>query len=142
MSQPSLSQQVAKLERTVGQPLLVRLGRGVVPTDAGRILAERAAAILAAVDDAARQLKSSAGKPGGRLAIGAIPTVAPYLLPPVLGQFMKQCPGVELTVREDVTRELVAATTAGDLDLAIMAQPVADDRLRTEALLLRSRSCW
>src|SRR5688500_803320 len=110
VSQPSLSQQVAKLERTLGQQLLVRLGRRVVPTDAGRLLADRASAILAAVDDAGRQLTAAAGKPGGRLAVGAIPTVAPYLLPPVLGKFMRQCPDVEVLLREDVTRELVSAT--------------------------------
>ena len=114
---------------------LVRLGRRVVPTDAGRLLVDRAAAILAAVDDAARRLSDEAGQPGGRLAIGVIPTVAPYLLPPVLGRFMRQCPDVELALREDVTRELIPAVAAGDLDMAIVALPVADERLPTAPLL-------
>jgi LysR family hydrogen peroxide-inducible transcriptional activator len=135
VSQPSLSQQIAKLERALGQQLLVRLGRRVLPTDAGRLLAERAAAILAAVDDTERQLTDAASLRGGRLAVGAIPTVAPYLLPPVLSRFLGRQPDVELVIREDVTRQLVPATAAGDLDLAIIALPAEDERLHAEALL-------
>ena len=64
VSQPSLSQQILKLERRLGQPLLNRLGRRAVLTDAGRLLLERATAILAAVDDAERRL-GDRGPPGG-----------------------------------------------------------------------------
>src|SRR5947209_3561175 len=78
VSQPSLSQQILKLERRLGQPLLNRLGRRAVLTDAGRVLLERATAILAAVDDVERRLSDGDGLQGGRLAIGAIPTIAPY----------------------------------------------------------------
>src|SRR4029077_12017870 len=70
VSQPSLSQQVLKLERRLGQRLLNRLGRRAVLTDAGRLLLERATAILAAVEDVERRLADSAGAQGGRLAIG------------------------------------------------------------------------
>lgn len=135
VSQPSLSQQVAKLERRVGQTLLSRLGRQVVPTDAGRLLLERAAAILAAVDDAERQLRDGDGVAGGRLTVGAIPTVAPYLLPPVLKRFLARHPGAEVTIHEDVTRQLVPAAAAGELDLAVMALPVEDERLEAEPLV-------
>ncbi len=135
VSQPSLSQQIAKLEIQVGQRLLDRLGRRVQMTDAGRLLLERATAILAAVDDTERQLADGKGAQGGRLAIGAIPTVAPYLLPPVLERFLEARPDVELMIREDSTRQLVPATAAGDLDLAIIALPVEDERLHAEPLL-------
>src|SRR5688572_26238642 len=81
VSQPSLSQQILKLERQLGQPLFSRLGRRAVLTDAGRLLLDRAMTILANVDDAERRLR--AGDPmHGRLAIGAIPTIAPFVLPP------------------------------------------------------------
>src|SRR6516165_129252 len=84
VSQPSLSQQILKLERRLGQPLLNRLGRRAVLTDAGRLLLDRATNILATVDDAERRLCAGAEQQGGRLAIGAIPTVAPFVLPRTL----------------------------------------------------------
>src|SRR5437016_965007 len=107
VSQPSLSQQIQKLERGVGQRLFDRLGRKAVLTDAGRLLLERATTILTAVEDAAQQLKEFDQLAGGGLAIGAIPTVAPYLLPAALKNFIRQCPHVELTVHEDLTRRLL-----------------------------------
>src|SRR6185503_3412839 len=92
VSQPSLSQQIQKLERRLAQPLFNRLGRRAVLTDAGRLLLDRATAILATVDDAERRLRSGDEDHGGRLAIGAIPTIAPYLLPPTLQAFVRRCP--------------------------------------------------
>ena len=133
VSQPSLSQQISKLERQLGQRLFDRLGRRVLLTDAGRELLDRAHAILSAVDDAERQLK--AGGSQGRLTVGAIPTVAPYLLPAVLEQFTARHPDVELTIHEDVKQNLLAATVAGDIDLALVALPVVDDRLEVESIL-------
>src|SRR5262249_15252385 len=107
VSQPSLSQQIQKLEKRLG-PLLNRLGRRAVLTDAGRLLLERATAILAAVDDAERRLLDGDGV-RGRLAVGAIPTIAPYLLPAALERFARRHPAVEVTLVEDVTCNLVAA---------------------------------
>src|SRR5262249_61072295 len=80
VSQPSLSQQILKLERRLGQPLFNRLGRRAVLTDAGRLLLDRATAILAATDDAERRLAAGDGVPGGRPAGGARPTLGPALL--------------------------------------------------------------
>jgi LysR family hydrogen peroxide-inducible transcriptional activator len=135
VSQPSLSQQILKLERRLGQPLLNRLGRRAVLTDAGRLLLDRATAILAAVDDAERRLADEGGSLSGRLSIGVIPTIAPYLLPPALEGFARRCPDVELAFQEDVTRNLIAAVVEGDLDLAIVALPIADERLQVEPVL-------
>jgi LysR family hydrogen peroxide-inducible transcriptional activator len=135
VSQPSLSQQIQKLEKTLGQPLFNRLGRRTVLTDAGRLLLDRATAILAAVDDAERRLLAGDDLHGGRLAVGAIPTIAPYLLPRTLEGFVRHCPRVELVVREDVTNHLVQALVEGELDLAVVALPINDERLAAEALL-------
>jgi LysR family hydrogen peroxide-inducible transcriptional activator len=134
VSQPSLSQQIAKLERHVGQRLFDRLGRRVLLTEAGRLLLERATAILAAVEDAERRLRDDA-EVSGRLTVGAIPTVAPYLLPAALEHFLRLYPAVEVTVEEDVTARLVGATAAGEIDLALLALPIDDERLEAEALL-------
>ena len=135
VSQPSLSQQILKLERQLGQPLFSRLGRRAVLTDAGRLLLDRAMTILANVDDAERRLRTSDPLHGGRLAIGAIPTIAPFVLPPTLQTFIKRCPEVELTVREDVTSQLIPAVVEGELDLAIVALPIVDEHLEAEPLL-------
>jgi LysR family hydrogen peroxide-inducible transcriptional activator len=143
VSQPSLSQQIQKLERQLGQPLFNRLGRRAVLTDAGRLLLDRAMSVLATVDDAERRLLgggtnvagSDAAQQTGRLAIGAIPTVAPYLLPRALRAFIKRCPRVELLVREDVTRELVSAVVQGDLEMALIAAASPpDEHLESEVL--------
>ncbi|HLJ97738.1 MAG TPA: LysR substrate-binding domain-containing protein [Gemmataceae bacterium] len=134
VSQPSLSQQILKLERHLGQRLLNRLGRRAVLTDAGRLLLDRATAILAAVEDAHRRLVDDAGAGTGRLAIGAIPTIAPYLLPPALKRFARCYPQVEVSVQEDVTRNLIAAVLEGELDLALVALPITEERLEVEPL--------
>jgi LysR family hydrogen peroxide-inducible transcriptional activator len=134
VSQPSLSQQILKLERRLGQPLFSRLGRRAVLTDAGRMLLDRALSILATVDDAERRLRAGDRLDTGRLAVGAIPTIAPYLLPHVLQAFVRRCPRVELMVREDVTSHLVSAVVEGELDLAIVALPVSDEHLQAEPL--------
>jgi LysR family hydrogen peroxide-inducible transcriptional activator len=134
VSQPSLSQQVAKLERTVGQALFDRLGRGARLTDAGRVLLDRALVILETVEDAERQLRDAEGLRGARLCLGAIPTIAPYLLPSLLAAFRESHPDVELTIQEDVTRNLVEAVAAGEVDLAVLAMPLADGRLELEPL--------
>jgi len=141
VSQPSLSQQIAKLEAELGQRLLDRLGRSVQLTDAGRQLFDSALTILATVEDAKRRMKDDGNLAGCRLSVGAIPTIAPYLLPAVLRQFSKRHPDVEMTVHEDVTRNLIDAIVAGELDLAVMSLPIDDEHLdfetlRTEPLLL------
>jgi LysR family hydrogen peroxide-inducible transcriptional activator len=135
VSQPSLSQQIQKLERWLKQPLFHRLGRKAVLTDAGRLLLDRATSILAGVEDAERRLRAGDDTRGGRLAVGAIPTIAPYVLPPVLEGFTRRFPQAELIVREDVTAALVPALVEGELDLALAALPIDDPHLETEELL-------
>jgi LysR family transcriptional regulator, hydrogen peroxide-inducible genes activator len=78
LAQPSLSQQLRKLEREVGQPLFDRLPRGVVLTEAGRRLVEDARRILAGVRDARRHVADARSGVAGPLVVGAIPTVAPF----------------------------------------------------------------
>jgi LysR family transcriptional regulator, hydrogen peroxide-inducible genes activator len=135
VSQPSLSQQIQKLERQLKRPLFHRLGRKAVLTDAGRLLLDRATQILAGVEDAQRRLQGGADAEGGRLSVGAIPTIAPYVLPGALERFVKSSPRAELIIREDVTAHLIAAVAEGELDLALVALPIEDSRLHAEPLL-------
>jgi LysR family hydrogen peroxide-inducible transcriptional activator len=134
VSQPSLSQQIAKLEAEVGRRLLDRLGRRVRLTDAGRQLLDSAMDVLATVEDAKQRLADDGNLAGAHMTLGAIPTIAPYLLPAILQRFTKRHPGVELTVHEDITRNLMGSVIAGELDLAVMALPIEDDRLESEEL--------
>lgn len=133
VSQPSLSQQIQKLETKLGQRLFDRLGRRVNLTEPGRVLLDRALVILAAVEDVERRLAEGNGR-AGRLSVGAIPTIAPYLLPLALKRFRKSHPDAELTIHEDVTRNLLATVEEGELDLAVVALPIASERLEVESL--------
>jgi LysR family hydrogen peroxide-inducible transcriptional activator len=134
VAQPSLSQQIINLEKELGRPLFERLGRRVRMTDAGRSLYEQAVAILAAVDEAKRRV-SGAAEPGrGKVNVGAIPTVAPYLLPPLLRQFARRFPLSEVAVHEDLTEHTVKGCLEGELDVGVVALPLADDLLNVEPL--------
>lgn len=132
VTQPTLSEQVINLEKALGKRLFDRLGRAVVLTDPGHDLLGRAQSILAAVGEAERAVRDTAE--GGRLRVGAIPTVAPYLLPAAVTRFAARFPGVQLHLQEDRTERLLADLLAGDLDLGVMALPVRDDRLHVEKL--------
>lgn len=141
VAQPSLSQQIQKLERFLKKPLFDRLGRRVRLTEAGAALLTRARRILAELDESARELSADAEPGRGRLQLGAIPTVGPYWLPPILTRFVRRYPAVELHLREDVTANLLAALHAGELDIAFVALPITDPHLemrpfREERLLV------
>jgi LysR family hydrogen peroxide-inducible transcriptional activator len=135
VTQPTLSEQILRLEgktHGLGRRLFDRLGRKVVLTDAGRELLGRAQAILGAVGEAERAVRDSAE--GGLLRIGAIPTVAPFVLPRAVTRFRKEHPAVQLQLKEDLTERLLGDLLAGDLDVAVMALPIRDDRLHVERL--------
>lgn len=133
VSQPSLSQAVAKLEADLGTPLFERLGRGVRLTDAGQKFRERANHILRLLDDARASVTDAPD--AGRLVVAAIPTVAPYLLPRALTAFAADRPRVEVEVIEETTDRAVARALAGDADLVVAALPLRHDDLRVEPLL-------
>jgi LysR family hydrogen peroxide-inducible transcriptional activator len=119
-----LSQQIKKLEAAVGHPLFDRLTHGAVLTEAGRALLPRARRILAEVQDARAALKEDLESGAGLLAVGAIPTMAPYLLPPVLCHFRRAYPNCELSVREDLTQRLIEEVVDGELDCAVLSTPI------------------
>ena len=134
VSQPSLSQQIQKLEAELGERLFSRLKRVAVPTAAGEALVARAARILSEVDAVQRDVADTATVLRGRVSVGVIPTIAPYLLPRVLAALGRDCPGVEVEIHENNTAELLTAAAACELDLAILSLPVPDDRFVKEPL--------
>ncbi|MBX3405961.1 MAG: LysR family transcriptional regulator [Phycisphaeraceae bacterium] len=137
VSQPALSQQIARLEASLGARVFDRLGRGIALTDAGRALLPRARRILAEVRDAEANVQREADEGAGgaaALSLGAIPTVAPYVLPGALKALRAGHRGCELMIRESFTQDLVALVLENQLDCAITSTPIDDDRLDVQAL--------
>jgi LysR family hydrogen peroxide-inducible transcriptional activator len=134
VAQPSLSQQIRKLEEGLGVSLFDRVGRGVVLTDAGRALLPRARRILGEVAETRENLRAEVESGAGRLAIGAIPTIAPYLLPPMLASLRTEFPGCELVVREDLTGALVEAVVNHELDVAVTSTPIDHELVEVEVV--------
>src|SRR6267142_1114697 len=119
VAQPSLSQQIRKLETEIGQRLFDRLPRSVVLTEAGRRFIDYARQILASIGDARRCVDELKDAVTGKLAVGAIPTIAPYVLPELVRKFHKDYPEVTLELVEDVTDGIIRRVERGELDVAL-----------------------
>jgi len=134
VAQPSLSQQIRRLEDGLGVRLFDRLGRGVALTDEGRALLPRARSILSEVEDARSNLGADVERGVGRLVVGAIPTMAPYVLPGVLADLRRTYPEIELVVREDLTERLVESIVDNRIDAAIVSTPIDHDLVELEVV--------
>ena len=134
VAQPSLSQQIRKLEAEMGQPLFDRLPRSVVLTEAGRCLLDYARQILASIGDARRCLDELKGKIAGDVAVAAIPTIAPYVLPQLVVTFQKHYPDVTLHIVEDVTAGITQRIESGELDVALASTCKQSPTLRRDHL--------
>jgi LysR family transcriptional regulator, hydrogen peroxide-inducible genes activator len=121
LAQPSLSQQIHKLEEEMGQQLFDRLARGITPTAAGAGLLPLARKILNDLADARRCVEERAGAIAGAVTVGIIPTIAPYVLGPLLSDFEKTCPRVGIRIVEDVTENLVRLLEVGQIDVAVVS---------------------
>ncbi|MCG8403764.1 MAG: LysR family transcriptional regulator [Phycisphaerales bacterium] len=134
VAQPSLSQQIKKLESALGCQLFDRQVRGAVLSEAGHALLPRARRILAEVNAVDTAIKQDLAAGSGPLLVGAIPTMAPYLLPRLLNRFMRQYPKCELTMREDFTERLVEAVVDNELDFAVLSTPTDHPALHLDVL--------
>ncbi len=124
ISQPSLSEQIAKLEQSLGAALFERLNRRIELTPLGDAILGKAQALLE--DAAALPEHFERAREGvhGPLRVGSIPTILPYFLAPLLKGFTEQCPDVDLHLREGTTSELVAQVLDGMIDVAVLSLPV------------------
>ncbi|MBI1384816.1 MAG: LysR family transcriptional regulator [Rhizobiales bacterium] len=138
VTQPALSMQVRELEEALGAVLVERGARTVRLTGFGAEAARRAREILRSVDDLGDAARASMGRLAGRLRVGIIPTVAPYLLPLVIGDLARTHPDLDLNVREAVTQKLVEELRDGRLDAAIVALPISEPSLVEVALFSES----
>ncbi|QDV22708.1 LysR family transcriptional regulator [Aureliella helgolandensis] len=133
ISQSALSRSIQRLEEELGQPVFERQARALKLTDAGTLLRQRAQQVLALADDMLAEITDDGQS--GRIRVGAIPTIAPYLLPDVLRGFSTEFPQARLLVQEQTTDVLLKGCTDGEIDIAIVALPIVSKYLKTEALL-------
>lgn len=135
VAQPSLSQQIKKLEKEIGHPLFDRLGRKVVLTDVGKQLLPRANVILEELQNIKVEIQTEIQKGYGSLTVGFIPTIAPFVLPRVIRRFSKEFPNATLEVHEGLTDELIQKIIDAELDVGITSLPVKNKLIQTEELL-------
>ncbi|MEU3345067.1 transcriptional regulator CynR [Streptomyces sp. NPDC006700] len=119
ISQPTLSQQVRQLERTVGVPLLDRTGRGVRLTDAGETYARHARRALRDLEAAERAVQDVQDLTRGHLRLAATPTFTAYLVGPLVAELHARHPGITLDLKEMTQDRIESALLADDLDLGI-----------------------
>ena len=135
VAQPSLSQQIMKLEQELGDSLFDRLPRQVVLTDAGRMLLPRANSILAELQGIKQGINEDIEDGRGVLSVGFIPTIAPFVLPRVIKRFSQDFPLATLSVQEDFTEVLVREIVDGKLDVGITSLPIHNKLISTQELL-------
>lgn len=139
VAQPSLSQQVLKLEEDLGARLFDRLGRSVRLTEAGRAFLPHARSILHQMEAARSGVEDKRTDVRGSVAVGIIPTVAPYMMPQFVAAFSKKYPDARLRILEETTPVLIESLRNLSLDVAILALPLRHKEfqlypLRTEPL--------
>lgn len=134
ISQPSISQQLSKLEDSVSKKLFTRTKGKLILTDAGRVMYKQAQKILTDVEEAKHRVNDVDNTSGGAVAIGILPTLAPFILPSSLSALSKKYPKAMVTVREEVSEAIVDAAARGELDIIVEVLPFDETYLKIEPL--------
>lgn len=135
LSQPSLSYQIAKLEKELGLELFIR-GQGEIQlTYAGETFVEHALKIVDQVEQLKNELFDVADLKKGRLNIGSLATTGAYLLPKTVANFKKNYPGVELVLIEDSTTNLELLVSNGQVEISLLSMPIQNTELEIEVIL-------
>jgi LysR family hydrogen peroxide-inducible transcriptional activator len=134
VTQPALSMQIRDLERTLGVAVVERRPGDVMLTDVGREIARRGEDVLTASRDLVDFARHRSGLLTGRLTLGVIPSLAPYLLPRILPLLQTRFPELRLELRETQTRQLVEEIKNGALDAAMLALPLGEPDIDTMVL--------
>ena len=134
ISQPSISQQLSKLEDNIGKKLFSRVKGKLILTNAGQVMYEQAQKILTDVEETKRRVSDADDADGGTVAIGILPTLAPFILPSTLLALSKRYPDATVTVREEVSEAIVDAAGRGELDILIEVLPFDETYLNIEPL--------
>lgn len=134
VSQPTLSTQIKKLEQELGVALIERNPRQVTLTEVGERIVERARVVLAEADHIRGIAHQAKDPESGSLRMGLFPTLAPYLLPHVVGSIHDRFPNLELLLVEEKTEVVLQRLREGQLDVGVLALPVHGPHLHTEHL--------
>jgi DNA-binding transcriptional LysR family regulator len=135
ITQPALSYQIKQLEQELGATLFHRRPGGVSPTDAGRVLAQHAREVMEAVRRTTRAVEKLAEGVVGEVRIGTVNSVGIYFLPQVLWNMREKFPSARPTVLYRHSNEIMEALLANQLDVALVADPRPDRRLRQEVII-------
>lgn len=134
VAQPSLSQQILKLEAELGARLFDRLPRSAKLTVFGKAFLPKAQRILRELESAKSELRDMSGNEKGEVVVGIIPTIAAYLLPKLLDGFTPRHPQITIKVFEDITPVLLQRLHEGTIDIAVAALPIPVHELTSVAL--------
>jgi LysR family transcriptional regulator, hydrogen peroxide-inducible genes activator len=134
VTQPALSMQIRELEKFLGVELVERRPGEIVLTDIGIEVMRRGGRVLAETRDIVDFARHYGRPLTGRLRLGVIPTIAPYLLPRILPALQRRCPELRVELRESQTKVLLDELTRGGLDLVMLALPIAESELETMPL--------
>jgi LysR family transcriptional regulator, hydrogen peroxide-inducible genes activator len=134
VSQPTLSTQLKKFEDELGVAMIERNPRNVMLTDVGEAVVARARVILREADEIRLIARRAKDPESGMVKLGVFPTLAPYLLPHIIPNIVAKFPKLALILVEEKTDVLLRKLSDGELDCAILALPVADDKLHVEFL--------
>ncbi len=135
IAQPALSRQVRLLEVELRQNLLLRNGRGVTTTEAGKLLLEHGRGILHQVERAREDLGRVRGALAGRVALGLPPSIARMMTVPLTRAFRKRLPSAALSISEGLTISMQEGLLTGRLDIALLYNPPASPELNTRPLM-------
>jgi LysR family hydrogen peroxide-inducible transcriptional activator len=134
VSQPSLSQQIQKLEDELGERLFDRMKRQTKLTAHGEAFVRRAVRILEEAELAIREASDARSLLSGTLTIGVLPTIAPYLLPETIRAFTRKYSGVEIVVQEDTTAQLLKHLATCEIEVAFASDPIPEERFAIQEL--------
>ncbi|SEK64670.1 hydrogen peroxide-inducible genes activator [Parapedobacter koreensis] len=129
VTQPTLSMQIQKLEESIGARVFDRSRQPIVPTEVGVEIIKQARVVLTESRKINELVQLKKGELEGELRIGVIPTIAPYLLPRVLGSFMQKFPKLQLQIWEYTTEKIVRELKVNLLDCGVLSTPVYDSAL-------------
>ncbi|WP_040949368.1 LysR family transcriptional regulator [Gorillibacterium massiliense] len=135
IAQPSLSQQLSKLEKEINLLLFQRNTNSVEVTHAGTVFVEKASFILDQVAQLKKEMEDLLQMRSGRLVIGSLPITGSQILPMVLPEFRKKHPGIEVVLVEETTLNLENLTSSGQTDLSLLTLPLVDESLEYEPLI-------
>lgn len=134
VTQPTLSMQIQKLEDSLGVKIFDRTRQPVVPTEIGKKIIAQARTIIIESKKITELLQLEKGELSGDLKIGVIPTVAPYLLPAVISNFMKKYPKLRLQIWEHTTEQITHGLKQGTLDCGILSTPIYETAVQETPL--------